>query len=70
MWPRYERYRRDLFDAYERVRPLDEIERRHVTLFEALALLDWVNRSIRNNDLASLKEWLRPTMQRIGTLGS
>jgi hypothetical protein len=39
-------------------------------LFEALALLDWVNRSIRNNDRASLKEWLRPTMQRIGTLGS
>jgi len=68
MWPRYDDYRRVLFEAYESIRPLDEIERRHVALFEALALLDWVNRCIRSDDRGSLKQWLPPTMRRIRAL--
>ena len=68
MWPRYDEYRRTLFAAYESVRPLDEIERRHAALFEAMPLIDWVNRSISSNDQASLKRWLKPTMKRIREL--
>jgi Ser/Thr protein kinase RdoA (MazF antagonist) len=68
MWPRYDDYRGVLFAAYESVRPLDATERRHVALFEGLALLDWVNRCVRNDDRPSLKRWLRPTMRRIRAL--
>ena len=70
MWPRYDDYRRELFAAYESIRPLDEVERRHVRLLEALALLDWVNRTIRSNDRASLKQWLAPTLKRVSALAA
>jgi Ser/Thr protein kinase RdoA (MazF antagonist) len=63
MWRDYDVHMSRLLGAYEQIRPLDEIERRHLRLFQTLPLVDWINRTLRANDRAALKRWLPPTMK-------
>jgi Ser/Thr protein kinase RdoA (MazF antagonist) len=63
MWPDYEGYRARLWTAYERVRPLQDMERQHARSFEALPLIDWLSRKIRIGATAELRHWLPATMK-------
>ena len=63
MWPDYDQHLARLLAAYERVRPLDDVERRHLRLFETLPLVDWMTRTLRANDTAALNRWLAPTLK-------
>jgi Ser/Thr protein kinase RdoA (MazF antagonist) len=63
MWRDYDTHMARLLEAYERFRPLDDVERRHLRLFETLPLVDWINRTLRANDRGALKGWLPPTIK-------
>jgi Ser/Thr protein kinase RdoA (MazF antagonist) len=73
MWPKYERYRARLLDAYERVRPLSAAERRHMRTFEAIPLIEWITRRRREGTKRSrmeLRRWLPATMNRLEQLAA
>jgi Ser/Thr protein kinase RdoA (MazF antagonist) len=58
MWRDYDDHMSRLVASYERVRPLDGVERRHLQLFQALPQVDWITRTLRAGDTATLKRWL------------
>jgi Ser/Thr protein kinase RdoA (MazF antagonist) len=70
-WPKYELYRRTLLTEYERIRPLAEVERRHLRTFEAIPLFEWFGRKMNDPSPAAradLKRWSAGSIKRIAEL--
>ena len=71
MWEDYEHYRARFLDSYERVCPLNDVERRRLHLFEAIPLMEWISRRLRDDTAeayAELRKWLPPTLRRLREL--
>jgi Ser/Thr protein kinase RdoA (MazF antagonist) len=65
LWEDFERHRARLLGAYERIRPLSDLERRHARSFEAIPLIDWISRKFRIGASEELRRWLPATMKRL-----
>jgi Ser/Thr protein kinase RdoA (MazF antagonist) len=70
MWPDYPKFRASLLEGYESLRPIPRDVRPHLDLFQALCLVQWLNKGLASDEReqADFLRWRGPTVRRIATL--